>query len=321
MAHELEIVNGKASMAYFGKMPWHGLGTEMQETDLYDWPSACKKAGLDWEVEKIPLVTADTQAKVDHFAIRRKTDGKILGAVGPRYHPLQNADAFKWFTPFLEAKEASLNTAGSLREGSRIWVLAKLNRSCIEVAAGDVVEKHLLLSHGHDGSLAVRVGFTPIRVVCANTLAMAHGSDASQLIRIKHSKSVLDNLAAVRETINIANERFESTAEQFRRLARKSISQEDVRRYVYRVLDIADESKASTRIKNIAQKMIDLAETGRGNDMPSVRGSLWASFNGVTQYLSYDRGSNKENRLDSLWWGDSANLNKKALDVALEMAV
>lgn len=320
MAHEIEIVNGKASMAYFGEVPWHGLGTPLADEDLYDWEKASVKAGLDWEAEKVPLVTSDTQAKVDAYAVRRKTDGKVLGAVGPRYTILQNRDAFQWFQPFLEAKEAALNTAGALRQGSRVWVLAKLNRSPMQIVPGDEVEKYLLLSHSHDGSLAVRCGLTGIRTVCANTLALSHSSDASMLVRLKHSRSVMDNLAALRETISIANERFEATAEQYRRLARKSINQQDVRKYVYQVLDIKDESKASTRIKNIAQDMIDLAETGKGNDLPSVRGSIWASFNGITQYLSYNRGSSKESRLDSLWFGDSAVLNKKALDVALEMA-
>lgn len=314
MPHEVE------TMAYAGATPWHGLGTALAEEDLYDWQKACTKAGLNWDVELVPLVTADTHAATDNRAVRRKTDGRILGAVGPRYCPLQNADAFKWFTPFLEAKEAALHTAGSLREGSRIWVLAKLNRSPIEVAAGDLVEKYLLLSHGHDGSLAVRVGFTPIRVVCQNTLSMAHGSDASRLIRVKHSRSVIDNLAAIRETVSIANERFEATADQFRRLARKSINQADVRQYVYRVLEIEDESKASTRIKNIAQEIIDLTETGRGNDLPSIRGTLWSAYNGVSEFLSYNRGRNADTRLDSLWFGDSAALNKSALDIALEMA-
>lgn len=315
MAHEVE------TLTYANATPWHGLGTPLADEDLYLWPNACKKAGLDWEAELVRLVTDDeARQQVDHYAVRRKSDGRILGSVGPRYTVLQNRDAFAWFQPFLESREASLECAGALRSGSRIFVLAKLNRSPMEIAAGDLVEKYLLLSHGHDGSLAVRCGFTPIRVVCQNTLSMAHGSDASKLIRIKHSRSVLENLAAVRETINIANERFEATAEQYRRLARKSISQADVRKYVHRVLDIEDESKASTRLLNIASRIIGLAETGMGNDLPSVRGSLWACYNGLTQHLAYDRGSNNASRLDSLWFGDSSSLNRKALDIALELA-
>src|SRR5262245_46106083 len=144
MAHMVE------SMAYFGGVPWHRLGTTLEENDLYDWPSASRKAGLDWEVELVPLVTGDTQAPVDHRAVRRQTDGRILGVVGPRYAPLQNRDAFAWFQPFLDAREASLHTAGSLRNGGRIWVLAKLNRDPLVIAAGDEAEKYLLLSHGHD---------------------------------------------------------------------------------------------------------------------------------------------------------------------------
>ena len=158
MSHEVE------SMMFVGETPWHGLGTALELDDLYNWQKASVAAGLDWEAERVPLVTADTQAKVDHFAIRRKTDGKILGAVGKKYTILQNKDAFKWFQPWLEAKEAALHTAGSLREGSRIWVLAKLNRSPLVIAKGDEVEKFILLSHSHDGSLAVRCGFTPVRV-------------------------------------------------------------------------------------------------------------------------------------------------------------
>ena len=91
MSHQVE------TMAYFGQLPWHGLGTALEEADLYDWTRASKKASLDWEVELAPLVTADTQAKVVHRAVRRTSDGRILGTVGPRYAALQNRDAFGWF--------------------------------------------------------------------------------------------------------------------------------------------------------------------------------------------------------------------------------
>lgn len=314
MAHEIE------TMAYFGNRPWHGLGTALDEADLYDWQSASKKAGLDWTVELVPLVTADTQAKVENKAVRRTSDSKVLGVVGPRYAPLQNRDAFAWFQPFLDAREAALHTAGSLRQGSRVWVLAKLNRDPLVIAEGDEVEKFVLLSHGHDGSLAVRAGFTPIRVVCQNTLSMAHGSDASKLIRIKHTRDVLDNLANVREVMDLANQEFEATAEQYRRLARKSVNQADLRRYVKRVLKIEDEQDASTRSKNIVEEIVRLAEAGRGNDLASVRGTLWTAYNGVSEYLTYNRGRSGDNRLNSLWFGDSAITNRHALSVALDMA-
>jgi len=315
MPHEIE------SMTYFGKLPWHGLGTALEEADLFDWPKASVKAGLDWEAELVPLVTSDTGDKVAHRAVRRQSDGRILGVVGHKYTILQNQDAFKWFAPFLEAKEAALHTAGSLRQGSRIWVLAKLNRDPLVIATGDEVEKYLLLSHSHDGSLAVRVGFTPVRVVCANTLAMAHGADASKLIRVKHTKDVHQNLAAIREVINLANVEFQATAEQYKLLARKSINQADLRSYVKRVLKVQDDQDAGTRMKNIIDEIIGLAEAGRGNDLPSVRGTLWTAYNGVSEWLTYNRGHTQDSRLNSLWFGDGAAMNRQALETALAMAV
>jgi phage/plasmid-like protein (TIGR03299 family) len=314
MPHEVE------SMAFAGATPWHGLGTPLAEDDLYDWQRACDKAGLSWEVELTSLVTADAQAPVAHKGVRRKSDGRILGVVGPRYCVLHNQDAFRWFQPFLDAREAALHTAGSLRHGSRVWVLARLNRSPIEVAPGDEVEKFLLLSHGHDGSLAVRCGFTPVRVVCANTLAMAHGNNASKLIRLKHTKDVLENLANVREIMNVANQEFEATAEQYRLLARKDINQADLRKYVKRVLRADDEKTVAPRTAAIIAEIIRLFESGKGNNLPSIRGTYWAAYNGMSEFLGYERGRSQQTRLDSLWFGDSANLNRHALQVALDMA-
>ena len=314
MAHEVE------TMAFFGQTPWHGLGTPLAEEDLFDWQKACVKSGLDWEAELVPLVTADTQASVAHRGVRRKSDGRILGVVGPKYHVLQNQEAFKWFTPFLDAKEAALHTAGSLRNGSRIWVLAKLNRDPLVIAPGDEVEKFVLLSHGHDGSLAVRLGFSPIRVVCANTLALAHRADASKLIRVRHSKSIHENLANIREIMNLANQEFEATAEQYRLLARKSINQADLRNYVKRVLKVDNQTTVATRTANLIEQIVRLAESGKGNTLPSVSGTLWTAYNGVSEWLGYQRGNSQQSRLDSLWYGDSASLNQFALQAALDMA-
>ncbi len=254
-------------------------------------------------------------------AVRRSTDGLLLGVVGHRYAVLQNRDAFKWFQPFLDAKEAALHTAGSLRNGSRIWVLAKLNRRPLVVAPGDEVEKFLLLSHGHDGSLAVRVGFTPVRVVCQNTLSMAHGSDASKLIRIKHTKEIHENLANIREVMDVANAEFEATAEQYRLLARKSINQADLRRYVKKVFKVEECQEGSTRLKKIMAEIVGLAEAGRGNEVAAVSATFWTAYNGVNEWLGYHRGNSQGNRLNSLWFGDGASLNRRALETALEMAV
>lgn len=315
MAHTIE------TMAFFGKTPWHGLGTKLDETDLFSWEKASAKAGLDWTVELQDLQTMDG-ITVDHKAVKRMTDNSILGVVGPRYVPLQNSEAFQWFQPFLEAKEVALHTVGSLKGGSRIWVLAKLQRDNLEIAKGDEVEKFILLSHSHDGSLAVRAGFTPIRVVCQNTLSMAHNaSSSSKLIRIKHTKDVIKNLENIRNTMNVANSEFEATAEQYRALARKSISSNDLRKYINTVLKVEDDGEQSTRSKNIVDEIIGYAESGMGNNLPSVKGTWWTAYNGVNEWLTYSRGNNTDNRLNSLWFGPNATTNKHALDTAIELAL
>ncbi len=312
------------TMAYVGETPWHGLGTDVDEAFAYDAPAFIEAAGLNWEADKRQLFrkVGDEVKPANAWEVIRSTDGKVLAdSVGARYTILQNKDAFNWFQPWLETKEAALNTAGALFEGSRIWVLAKLNRDPMEIAVGDVVEKYVLLSHSHDGSLAVRVGFCPVRVVCSNTLAMAHSDRASKLLRIKHSKNVHTNLDNIRETMNLINQEFEATAEQYRLLATKQINQNDVKKYVKKVFGLDEADDGSTRKQNIMEEVLDYMETGVGNDLPSVRGSYWQAYQGINYYLNYVNGRNSDNRLNSLWFGQNQKMNEVALASAVEMAL
>lgn len=321
MPANLMMEGDVAAMAYIGATPWHGSGQELTDDAAYDIDAFAKSALMDWEAEKVQLCTQDTHTLVDQYAVRRKTDGLILGVVGARYTILQNKEAFKWFSPWLDAKEAALNTAGLLFGGSRVWVLAKLNRDPMEIAPGDMVEKYVLLSHSHDGSLAVRVGFTPIRVVCSNTMAMAHGDKNSKLIRVKHSKNVLTNIENIRDTMNLVNQEFEATAEQYRKLASKSINQADLRKYVKAVFEVEEEDKdISTRQENILKEVMSLMDAGKGNDLPGVKGTYWAAYNSVTEYLSWQAGRNVDNRLNSLWFGQNKDMNIRALELAVAMA-
>ncbi len=338
------MVAAVESMAFVGALPWHGLGKAVvDEASMYDHELFMTEAGQNWECEKRQLSRKMVDANgmesfipANAWEVVRKSDGKVLAdMVGERYTILQNKDAFGWFQPWLDQREAALHTGGALFGGSRIWALAKLNRDPMEIAAGDVIEKYILLSHSHDGSLAVRAGFTPIRVVCWNTLSMAHSADASKLIRLKHSKNVKTNLENLREVMNLVNAEFEATAEQYRLLQRKSINQNDLRKYVKLVFKVeADDNViwpngarskeqkevVSERQKNILEEVLELCETGKGNNLPSVRGTYWSAYNGVTEYLSYVNGRNEDNRLNSLWFGQNANMNRLALQTAVEMA-
>tara|TARA_R100000951_G_scaffold101420_1_gene92998 strand:+ start:46808 stop:47827 length:1020 start_codon:yes stop_codon:yes gene_type:complete len=322
MSHELELVDGKANMFYKGDVPWHKLGTFIEEDKNLTSEEAIVAAGLDWKVETKPLFLDDGTQAPSNAVVREDTNA-ILGVVGQSYKPLQNKEAFDFFNPFIESGEASFETAGSLKDGKRIWALAKINSAPIQIAKGDDIEKYVLLSNGHDGTMAVRVGFTPIRVVCQNTLSMSHSKDVSQLIRLKHTANLQENLEKVREIMNIANQQFEATAEQYKFLANKTVSQADLAKYV-KLVFIGDkyEEMEAMGLKpgnQILAKIIPLFEKGRGNDMASVKGTAWAAYNAVNEYLQYERGNDDETRLDKLWFGDSATLNQRALNVITKL--
>ena len=305
-------------MMFVGATPWHGLGNQV-ESDI-TVADAIVAAGLDWEVGLKDLQTVDG-VPVNHRATYRKTDGSILGVVGPRYTPLQNRDSFDWFQPFLDAGECALHTAGSLHSGQKVWVLAQLNRDNSEIVAGDEVSKFILLSNSHDGTTAIRVGYTPIRVVCANTLAWAHSNTNSQLIRIRHTRSSKSNLENVRDIMDNINAGFEATAEQFRFLASKDFNQADIRRYVKVMLGIEGtiDGDIKTRTRNIMDEILALVE-GPKQSATNVRGTWWAAYNGYNEYLNYNKGRTEDNRLDSLWFGANANDNNMALYKAMEFA-
>lgn len=328
--------------------PWHGLGTVINEAPSIE--EGIKLAGLDWEVTSESLVRADG-TNVDEFArvFVRSDNKKTLGVVGPKTYPLQNANAFSFFQPFLDNKEAALETAGSLDEGRKVWIMAKIARANSVIVPGDEIAKFVLVSNAHDGTTAVRVGFTPIRVVCANTLALAHGDKASKLIRVRHSKEVEKNVEAIRDIMNVADQEFEATAEQYRFLASRDINAKDLENYIKIVLKMDDE-KVSTRSNNILKQLMDAHESkthmiaaailfmedaakkaamenivekfedGRGTENRRSRGTYWTAYNAVNEYLNYERGHTPDTRLNSLWFGQNATANKLALETAVKLA-
>jgi phage/plasmid-like protein (TIGR03299 family) len=317
MSHEVE------KMMFVGEVPWHSLGHRFSHAPSLE--EALVAAGLNWKVTTEPVFSGLGE-KVEAQLTRRDSDQSILGVVGPKYVPLQNSEAFEFFRPFIEQKEASIETAGSLRMGKRVWVLAKINRDPLVVKGNDIVDKYVLVSNSHDGTLAVRVGFTPVRVVCNNTLTLAINSEASKLIRIKHTKNVVDNMNNIRDIMNLADSEFEATAEQYRLLASKNINSKDLEKYVKLVFNTskriieAEGNLEDINNKRIIEQIEPLFVSGIGNDMPEIKGTMWAAYNAITEFLQYKRGEDQASRLDSLWFGQGATLNKKALETAIVMA-
>ena len=305
------------SMMYVGKMPWHGIGVALESPPTA--AEAIKAAGLNWKVQKQPIFTPHRGHKkleeVPGFnAVVRRDNRRVLGVVGKTWQPLQNQAAFAFFDKFIEAEVADYHTAGSLKEGQQVWVLAKLRGDPMTVVKGDEVEKFLLLSNSHDGKAAIRVTFSPIRVVCMNTLTMAESDDASPFLRIYHKGNLKQTLQRVQEVVDVTNRTFEATLEQYRWLAKQQVK--NIHRYILDVLQVpGDAEKPPRALENIMQ----LFENGRGQDNQAVRGTYWAAFNGITEWVDHHRGRDGT-RLAAAWYGEGRRIKQRALDVATALA-
>lgn len=308
---------------FVGEPAWHGLGTVVQDAPSIE--EGLRLADADWDVETIPLYTYDNgsyRAIECGKAVRRKDTGEILASVGPRWTPLQNRDAFHWFAPFIDNGEAELHTAGVLCDGRKVWVLAHMKRDNAVIQGDDEIMKFVMLSNSHDGKNAVRVGFTPIRIVCANTLALAHSKNVSKLIRVCHNSGVKKNVEDIRDVMNLADAEFEATAEQYRYLSRKGINQKDLRQYVKTLLGVGDTVDASlkTRTKNTIDKIEGFMEIGKGSELIGAHGTWWGAYNAYNEYLNYGYGRNANNRMDALWFGTNRKKNDDALELAMTLA-
>jgi phage/plasmid-like protein (TIGR03299 family) len=309
MAHEFE------SGLLVGKPAWHGLGVVLRDPPSLE--DAIKMAGLDWKVRLAPLQLAEDQRAVRHLATVRESDNSILGVVGPGYHPLQNVEAFDWFAPFIESGAVTLEAAGSLRHGKRVWVLGRVQGAQADVTKGDEIGQFVLLANSHDGTLAIRVGFTMVRVVCQNTLQASLESEASKLIRVHHTKAAAKALKSVAEIMDVAKAEFAATTEQLRLLAKVGCSTETLRKYVRAVFEparVEDENAAKPTIA----KIVPLFEAGRGAELS--RGTLWGAYNAVTEFITHERGKSDDVRVDSQWFGEGARLIQRALDVGTAFA-
>lgn len=308
------------SMAYYGDPPWHGLGINVPARATAK-EMICA-AGLDWRVEmtQIPNVGAGAKAKARRchlIRVPRNTSETAvpLGVVSTRYRPLQNTQAFDFFDPIIGDKKAVFETAGSLGNGERVWVLAKAPGE-IRVVGDDCCSKYLLLSNSHDGRGAVSIKFTPIRVVCQNTLhfALTSGEKAH---RVRHSRYMQDRLRDVQEPTAVMWQTFKAAEELFQSLARVKIDARRLDAYLELVYPLTDKQRKEQKRPARWDRVAGLFEIG---DVPMLVPShtLWGAYNAVTRYEDYRQAieAGPDRRLNRVWFGQGADLKLHALTVA-----
>ena len=233
MAHEIEFVNGVAQMAYVGAVPWHGLGKEVP-ADLTP-EQMLEAAGLNWEVKKYPTFAVlddndpDSVIETGQSALVRLSDKKMLDVVSDDWNPVQNAEAFEFFNEFVMAGDMEMHTAGSLKNGQIVWGLAKVKES-FELFKGDQIDSYLLFSNFHKYGFSTDVRFTPIRVVCNNTLTLSLSSTVERMVKISHRKQF--NPANVKDMLGIATDKLQKYKEMAQFLGSKKAKTEIGRAHV-----------------------------------------------------------------------------------------
>jgi phage/plasmid-like protein (TIGR03299 family) len=327
MAHQIEVRNGIASFAYAGETPWHSLGQKVEGDATKCAHKFAEAANMNWSVRKSPLYTRDEngeyQVTSDSFAVIRDVDNKYLGTVGPQWEPIQPIQAIQQFQPVVDSGSATYETLGSLRDGRSIFCLAKINAGQEEVVKGDPINRYCLVSTSFDGTQATRFGFTNIRVVCANTLALAHDKNTAgnKLLRIKHHKNQMDVISKIRDIMVLATQEFQATMEQYRFLAKsKIVNKKDLVEYVTKALDVEVDPNGNVhpRSANRITEIVKLTYEGIGAEL--AEGTWWSAYNAVTEHLSHHAGRNADTRYYSLWFGQGADVNKRALNLALQVA-
>jgi len=313
MAHEIEIVNGKASMAFAGDVPWHGLG-KLVPSDLTP-DQMLEAAGLDWKVEKVPAYAniGGKQLRIGQSALVRNSDNKILDVVSDDWNPVQNSEAFEFFNDFIAEGDMEMHTAGSLKDGQIIWALAKI-KDGFSLFGGDEVESYLHFSNFHKYGFSTDVRFTPIRVVCNNTLTLSLNTKVEKMVKISHRREF--NGDNVKLMLGVAAEKLLQYKEMAQFLGNKRYTNENIVDYFKRVFPVSTSKRKE--ISKAANLAIGILDTQPGAIF--ARGSYWQLFNTVTYTTDHLLGRNVDNRLASAWYGANKNLKTNALDIALEMA-
>ena len=239
------------SMFYTREKPWHGLGTKVEESPCSE--EALITAGLDWDVVQEPIYTENEELINGYKANIRDTDRKVLGVVTNRYKVVQNRDAFS-FTDRLLGEGVRYETAGSLQGGRRVWLLAHMPRNYI--ISGEKFRPYLLFSNTHDGSGAVKVALTPIRVVCQNTLNLALDT-ARRSWSMMHTGNIKGKIREAEQTLLMAEAYMDNLGQEFETLRKIKLTDKAVRDYIEILLPLEDGStpQQTRNIKRLQEDM------------------------------------------------------------------
>ena len=269
------------TMFYTREKPWHGLGTQVMEAPTS--AAALSLAGLDWRVIQKPLLTYDEIPVPGFKANLRDSDNQVLGVVTDRYKVVQNEDAFA-FTDSLLGEGVTYETAGSLQNGRRTWILAKLPQRYI--ISGDEITPYLVFMNSHDGSGAIKAAMTPIRVVCMNTLNLAL-STAKRTWSADHVGDIQGKLEDARDTLLYAGRYMEELGKAIDGLNKIRLSDRKVYEYIDALFPLVDNA-AQTQKKNLLRLKEDVkVRYFEAPDLKGVGKNGYRFVNAVSDFATH----------------------------------
>ena len=334
-------ITTRDGMMYVGETPWHGLGTKLAEVATS--AEAIAAANMGWKVIQTPVYTAipriaitngvdgqHTVGSVDmktvegQLALVREDTSEVFAIMSDGYTPVQNTEAFEFFDALAGAGEAIYHTAGSLKGGRRVWILAKLPGD-LKISDTDVLEKYILLVNSHDGSRAFTVMQTPIRVVCRNTMNVALSGNETHF-KAKHTSGIMRRVNDARELLGLSEAYFEMFMRGVERLVDARMTEGDMNDFSRRILGIEANAKAEDIKEPATSALLALPElfvAGQGNGGENA----WDAFNAVTEYVDHVRPIGRsvatfanrsvdiqDKRLDAAWFGTGKMLKQGAWD-------
>lgn len=282
------------TMFYTREKPWHGLGVKV--ADALSSAEALTASGLDWNVVQQEICTSDGLFVTGFKANVRDRDKKVLGIVSDRYKVVQNREAFA-FTDKLLGEGVRYETAGSLNGGRKVWVLARMPREYIML--GDRISPYLVFSNTHDGSGAIRVAMTPVRVVCNNTLNLALAT-ATRSWSAMHTAGVQDKIGEAENTLFMAEKYMDTLGRELETLNKIKMPDTKVMSAVHALLPL-DESMSRIQKNNIKRQREDMkARYFEAPDLQDVPRGAYRFLNAVSDFATHGKplresGNYKEN--------------------------
>ncbi|MCZ7648120.1 MAG: DUF932 domain-containing protein [Planctomycetota bacterium] len=326
MAHELSTNEAGQVEAMFAThvKPWHGLG---EMVDGAQTPrTALTLAHLDWLVRKVPLTLPNGAVVPDKMATIRADSEKYLGTVGTDWTPVQNVEQAEFIEALVGTGHAVVECVGALKEGRRTFWTCKLPGNLI-VTPGDEIERYMILANGHDGGMAFRAFWSPIRVVCQNTLNAALSVGRVQEgVTLYHTKNVKSRVEQAKRILGVAGTYYDRLGETFHRMIQREITGDEFKLYVDEVFPLPKEEgkKAGVTTQRAREAVTKNMRSGVGAKLAGH--TAWGAYNAVTEYIDHQKSQKsagdeeqREKRFESILTGTGKALQQKAFDTALAL--